>query len=177
MESRPLTGPPPALRAALVARVSSVEQDAEGKTSIAEQVARCRAEIERRGWTLDERHIYIDRVSGKLTSRFERPLAAARAGEFDALVFIKVDRLARSLRDLLNIEAELADLGVALVCTDQPIDTTTATGRLMFQQLGAFAEYEASQIVERMTLANRASIKRGGWPGGELPWGLMLVDG
>jgi site-specific DNA recombinase len=177
MESRPITGPPPPFRAAISARVSSVEQDAEGKTSIAEQVARCRAEIERRGWTLDERHVFVDRVSGKLTSRFERPLAAARAGEIDALVFAKVDRLARSLRDLLNIEGELSELGVALVCTDQPIDTTTPTGRLMFQQLGAFAEYEASQIVERMTLANRAAVKRGGWPGGELPWGLMREDG
>jgi DNA invertase Pin-like site-specific DNA recombinase len=175
MEPRPLTGPPPTLRAAIAARVSSIEQDAEGKTSIAEQVDKGRTEVERRGWTLDERHVYIDRVSGKLTSRFERPLAAARAAEFDALIFTKVDRLARSLRDLLNVEAELAELGVALVCIDQPVDTTTATGRLMFQQFGAWAEYEASQIVERMTLANRASVKRGRWPGGELPWGLMLT--
>jgi DNA invertase Pin-like site-specific DNA recombinase len=173
--AQPLTALPPTVRAALVARVSSVEQDAEGKTSIAEQMARCRAEIERRAWTLDERHVFVDRVSGKLTSRFERPLAVAREGAIDALVFAKVDRLARSLRDLLNIEAELSELGVALVCTDQPIDTTTPTGRLMFQQLGAFAEYEASQIVERMTLANRASVRGGGWPGGELPWGLKLT--
>jgi site-specific DNA recombinase len=175
--AQPITGPPPALRAALVARVSSIEQDAEGKTSLDEQVARCRAEIERRGWTLDEAHVYIDRVSGKLTSRFERPLAAARAGEFDALVFTKVDRLARSLRDMLNVEGELTDLGVVLVATDFPLDTTTAAGRLMFQQFGAWAEYDATQIVERMTLHNRAKVKRGGWPGGELPWGLELVDG
>jgi site-specific DNA recombinase len=154
-----------------------VEQDAEGKTSIAEQVARCRAEIERRGWTLGEAHVFVDRVSGKLTSRFERPLAAARAGEFDALVFTKVDRLARSLRDMLNLEAELSDLGVVLVATDLPLDTTTPAGRLVFQQWGAIAEYEAANIVERMTLANRASVKRGGWPGGELPWGLALEDG
>ena len=134
MESRPMTGPPSPLRAAISARVSSVEQDAEGKTSIAEQVARCRAEVERRGWTLDERHIFVDRVSGKLTSRFERPLAAARAAEFDALVFTKVDRLARSLRDMLNVEAELSELGVVLVATDLPLDTTTPAGRLVFQQ-------------------------------------------
>lgn len=177
MESRPITSPLPTLRAALVARVSSIEQDAEGKTSITEQVAKARAEVARRGWTLDERHVFIDRVSGKLTSRFERPLTAARSGEIDALVFTKVDRLARSLRDLLNIEAELAELGVALVCTDQPIDTSTATGRLLFHQLGSIAEFEASQIVERMTLGNRAAVRRGGWPGGELPWGLQLVDG
>jgi DNA invertase Pin-like site-specific DNA recombinase len=175
--SQPLTGPPPPLRAALVARVSSVEQDTEGKTSIAEQVARCRAEIDRRGWTLNEQHIFVDRVSGKLTSRFERPLAAARNREFDALVFTKVDRLARSLRDMLNVEAELSELGVVLVATDLPLDTTTPAGRLVFQQWGAIAEYEAANIVERMTLANRASVKRGRWPGGELPWGLTLVDG
>ena len=165
------------MRAAISARVSSVEQDAEGKTSIAEQVARCRAEIERRGWTLDERHVYVDRVSGKLTSRFERPLAAARAGAIDALVFTKIDRLARSLRDMLNVEAELSELGVVLICTDFPLDTTTPAGRLMFHQLGAWAEYEAGEIVKRMTLANRAAVKRGGWPGGELPWGLARVDG
>lgn len=175
--SQPITGPLPPLRAAISARVSSIEQDAEGKTSIAEQVARCRAEIDRRGWTLDERHVFVDRVSGKLTSRFERPLAAARAGQIDALVFTKVDRLARSLRDMLNLEAELSDLGVVLVATDLPLDTTTPAGRLVFQQWGAIAEYEAANIVERMTLANRASVKRGGWPGGELPWGLALVDG
>jgi DNA invertase Pin-like site-specific DNA recombinase len=138
------------MRATISARVSSVEQDAEGKTSIAEQVARCRAEIERRGWTLDERHVYVDRVSGKLTSRFERPLAAARAGAIDALVFTKIDRLARSLRDMLNVEAELSELGVVLICTDFPLDTTTPAGRLMFHQ-------------------NRAAVKRGGWPGASCP--------
>lgn len=157
------------MRAAISARVSSVEQDAEGKTSIAEQVARCRAEIERRGWTLDERHVHVDRVSGKLTSRFERPLAAARAGAIDALVFTKIDRLARSLRDMLNVEAELSELGVVLICTDFPLDTTTPAGRLMFHQLGAWAEYEAGEIVKRMTLANRAAVKRGGWPGASCP--------
>jgi DNA invertase Pin-like site-specific DNA recombinase len=77
-------------------------------------------------------------------------------------VFTKADRLARDLRDLLNIEAQLARHGVAIVATDQPIDTSTPAGRLLFQQLGSFAEFERSMIRDRTVNGQRREAAKAG---------------
>lgn len=119
-----------------------MEQDAEGKTSIAEQVTKARAEIERRGWSLDEQHVFVDRVSGDRLARFDRPLAAAHSGAIDVIVFSKINRLGRNVVDLVAIEEELRELGVGLVCLDNPFDTTTPAGRAQFQMMAVFAEWE-----------------------------------
>lgn len=64
--------------------------------------------------------------------------------ESDVLVITKLDRLARSLSDLLKITAGLEAKGVALKVLDQSIDTTTPEGRMTYQILGAVAEFETS---------------------------------
>ena len=113
-------------------------------------------------------HVYEDQASGV---REERPgldacLKAAREG--DVIVVYKLDRLGRNLRDLVNLVQEFADRGVGLrVLTGQGanIDTTTASGRLVFGIFAALAEFERELIRER-TMAGLASARARGREGG-----------
>ncbi len=94
--------------------------------------------------------VFIDKASG--TTREGRPklgeaIRFARKG--DALVVTRLDRLARSVHDLHAISQELQIKGVDLIATEQNIDTTTPTGRLMFNMLGAIAEFETDLRKER----------------------------
>jgi DNA invertase Pin-like site-specific DNA recombinase len=94
--------------------------------------------------------MFIDKASG--TTRDGRPKLAeairyARKG--DALVVTRLDRLARSVSDLHSIAKELQDKGVDLIATEQNINTTTPTGRLMFNMLAAIAEFETDLRKER----------------------------
>src|SRR5260221_6055283 len=69
--------------------------------------------------------------------------------EGDALVVTRIDRLARSLRDLQNIVHDLRQRGVTLKATEQPIDTSTAAGKCFLDMLGVFAEFETNLRRER----------------------------
>ena len=94
--------------------------------------------------------IYQEKVSG--TSRAKREELAKvldYVREGDTLCVTKLDRLARSLPDLINIGAQLEDKGVALKVLDQPVDTKTPAGRLFFSMLGAFAQFETEIRRER----------------------------
>ncbi|MCW4578948.1 recombinase family protein, partial [Gluconacetobacter entanii] len=70
-----------------------------------------------------------------------------RAG--DVLVVTRVDRLARSIADLQTIVQTLKSKGVALVCTEQPVDTSTAAGKCFLDMLGVFSEFETNLRKER----------------------------
>ena len=94
--------------------------------------------------------IYKEKVSG--TSRTKRDELAKildYVREGDTMCVTKLDRLARSLPDLINIGAQLEQKGVALKVLDQPVDTTTPAGRLFFSMLGAFAQFETEIRRER----------------------------
>jgi DNA invertase Pin-like site-specific DNA recombinase len=69
--------------------------------------------------------------------------------EGDKFVITRLDRLARSVGDLADIAKQLENKGVDLVVLDQQIDTSTATGKLMFNMIDAFAEFERDLINER----------------------------
>lgn len=94
--------------------------------------------------------LFVDKASG--TSRDRRP-ALANAVKFarkgDAVVVTRLDRLARSVLDLHSIAKEIQAKGVDLIVTEQSINTTTSTGRLMFNMLGAIAEFETDLRRER----------------------------
>lgn len=97
----------------------------------------------------------------------DRPVLAAvmsQLAEGDTLVICKLDRWARSLKELLSMAAELQQRGIALVVIDQAIDTSTPTGRLMFQVLGAVAEFEREIGIQR----SRDSIAHRRATGGDL---------
>ena len=107
---------------------------------------------------------YIDHgVSGAASSRPELDalMAAAQLRRFDALLVWKLDRLARSVRHLTTLSAELEALGIDLVVPGQAIDTSTPTGRLLFNVLGSIAEFERDLIRDRVVAGMKAARRRG----------------
>ena len=88
-----------------------------------------------------------------------------RAG--DTLVVTRIDRLARSMKDLQDIVHELKARGVALKATEQPIDTGTAAGKAFLDMLGVFAEFETNLRKERQAEGIAAAKARGVYKGGK----------
>lgn len=88
-----------------------------------------------------------------------RALSEARPGA--TLLVYKLDRLARSLRDLLRLLDQLEQRGCALRSLTEPIDTQSLAGRMMLQMLGAVAEFERGLIRERSMAGQRAAMERG----------------
>jgi len=158
-------------KAAIYCRVSTTEQSSEG-TSLTFQQAQLKAYCQLQGWILVD--TFTDPgFSGKDADRpgLKRLMAVAKAGLFDRVVVYKLDRLARSLPVLLGIEQELRDHGVTLVFMKDPIDTSSATGKLVFQVLGAVAELERENIVERTRNGKLERYRGGCWAGGKPPYG------
>ena len=109
---------------------------------------------ERRGWEVVE--IYNDAGISGAKGRDQRPgldrmLKDASKRRFDVVMAWAIDRLGRSLIDLLGTVQHLEACRVDLYLDQQAIDTTTPTGKLMFQITGAFAEFERSMIRQRVT--------------------------
>lgn len=106
--------------------------------------------------------IFAEKMSGTRTAgrkELERMLDYVR--EDDVLHITKLDRLARSLPDLLKITARLEEKGVQLRCLDQAIDTTTPEGRMTYQILGAVAEFETSIRKARQREGIDAALAKG----------------
>lgn len=107
---------------------------------------------------------YIDNgVSGARDRRpaLDRLMDRVRRREVDAIVVMKLDRLARSVAHLTRLGGELEALGVGLVVVDQAIDTTTPAGKLLFHVLGAIAEFERDLIRERTLAGLEVARARG----------------
>ena len=94
--------------------------------------------------------------AGKARPGLDEMLKDAQRRRFDVVMVWAIDRLGRSLIDLLGTIQNLETCGVDLYLDQQSIDTTTPAGRLMFQITGAFAEFERSIIRQRV----RAGLKR-----------------
>lgn len=105
--------------------------------------------------------IFTDSLSG---SRSDRPgllqlLEFARSG--DTLVIWRLDRLGRSLQDLIALVSELESKGLHLCSLNEQIDTSSSTGKLVFHLFGAMAEFERNLIRERTIAGLEAARKRG----------------
>lgn len=151
-------------RVAIYARVSTDGQTTENQVRELERVAK------RMGWKLDGRFIDMG-ISGAKgrdgRPAFDRLCKAATQCQFDVVAAWSVDRLGRSLKDLVGFLGELHAKGVDLYLHQQGIDTTTPAGKAMFQMMGVFAEFERAMIRERVMagLARaRAQGKRLGRP-------------
>ena len=83
----------------------------------------------------------------------------------DTLIVTRIDRLARSMKDLQDIMHELKSRGVALRATEQPIDTSTAAGKAFLDMLGVFAEFESNLRRERQLEGIAAAKARGAYTG------------
>ena len=102
-------------------------------------------------------------ISGRKKDRpkLNKMLADCKSGKISMVVVYKLDRLARSLSNLLEMVTLFQELSIEFVSVKDSLDMSTATGRLMFQILGAFSEFEAATIKERV-LSGLASAKAKG---------------
>lgn len=111
--------------------------------------------------------IYEDRASGAKAARpgLAMALEVARAG--DVLAVWRLDRLGRSLHDLIVLARKLDDAGIGLMSVQEKIDTGSSGGRLIFHMFGALAEFERNLVRERTQAgltAARARGRKGGRP-------------
>ena len=122
-----------------------------GRTSTTDQTNSLEAQVDRfKKLGADPDHIFAEHGSGKTAKdrgKLQEALRFARKG--DVLVVTKLDRLGRSLKDVLEIIEKLHAKNVGFKVLDQDLDTTKPHGRLMLSMLGACAEYERSVIRER----------------------------
>jgi len=144
------------MRVALYARVSTSEQTVDPQLDALRAYASAR-QLKIVGEYIDEG------VSGAQNRRpaLDELMTKAKRRAFDALAVVKLDRLARSVRHLTQMGAELEALGIDLIVVDQGIDTSTPSGRLLFNVLGSIAEFERDLIQERTRAGLKAAKKRG----------------
>ena len=145
-------------RVALYVRVSTDHQ------SVKNQQIELQAVAERHSWQVVT--VFKDQGISGAKGRDQRPgldklLQAVARKEFDMVAAWSVDRLGRSLIDLVGILQEFHAKGVDLYLHQQGLDTSTPSGRAMFQMLGVFAEFERSMIRERV-MAGLARAKAEG---------------
>jgi DNA invertase Pin-like site-specific DNA recombinase len=106
--------------------------------------------------------VFAEKQSGAKTDRAKLAKALTALSEGDTLIVCKLDRLARSTRDLLNTLAEIAQRGAAFKSLGDPwCDTTTPHGRLMLTVLGGLAEFERHLILARTTEGRKRAQARG----------------
>ena len=134
------------------ARVSKVDDQDTAAQVIALKAAGCK-------------RIFEEHASG---SRWDRPRlqqALDQLREKDVLVVWKLDRLSRSLKDLLHIMERVRDAGAGFRSLTEAVDTTTPAGRMLMQMLESFAEFERSMVRERTRAGLAAARERGKVPG------------
>ncbi|WP_455115536.1 recombinase family protein [Roseobacter weihaiensis] len=105
--------------------------------------------------------IFDDKVSGAKSERPGLVKALELLRDGDTLVVWRLDRMGRSLKDLIERAEELKDMGVGLKSLQESIDTTTSGGQLIFHMFGALAEFERNLIRERTEAGLRAARARG----------------
>jgi DNA invertase Pin-like site-specific DNA recombinase len=157
-------------RVAIYLRVSTSKQETSNQRRELEAVAA------RSGWEIVK--VYEDAGISGAKGRDKRPgldamMKAVNTREFDMVAAWSVDRLGRSLTDLLGILQGLHDKGVDLFLHQQGLDTSTAAGKAMFQMLGVFAEFERGIIRERVN-AGLARARANGTKLGRRPVKLAI---
>jgi DNA invertase Pin-like site-specific DNA recombinase len=145
-------------RAAIYVRVSTDKQTVENQVRELRQIA------ERRGWEIVVQ--YSDAGISGSKGRDSRPgldqmLKDAQRRRFDVVMAWAIDRLGRSLIDLLRTIETLQACGCDLYLDQQSIDRTTPAGKLVFQVTGAFAEFERSMIRQRLNAGLKRAVESG----------------
>ncbi|MFH0831979.1 MAG: recombinase family protein, partial [archaeon] len=153
------------MKVALYTRVSTEDQAREG-TSLEVQSEFLVSYAKREMNEIVE--IYVD--DGYSGYSMERPalrklLADAKKKKFEMVLVHKIDRFSRNLRDLLNLVEELELLDISLKSATEAYDTSNSAGKMMFQQLGSFAEFERNRIKERVFPGMIKGVQRGNWQG------------
>ncbi|MFC1574404.1 recombinase family protein [Candidatus Latescibacterota bacterium] len=142
--------------AAIYARVSTDKQKVEM------QLEELKSYIRKRGFQAGQ--LYVDQgyTGGNLQRpAFVRMLSDAHKRSFDVLIVWKLDRLSRSLKDLITTLETLGSLGIDFISYDNSLDTSTPTGKLVFHVVGSVAEFERDIIRDRVR-AGLANARRKG---------------
>src|SRR5215470_17771677 len=142
------------MKIAIYARVSTADKGQDPEMQLRELREYC----ERRGWTVSAEYVDVG-VSGSKDSRpqLNRLMADAKRRKLDTVLVWKLDRFGRSLKHLVAALGEFEALGIAFVSLRDSFDLTTPAGRLMFNMVASFAEFERDLIRERVRagIANR----------------------
>src|SRR6202161_4343728 len=133
------------------------------------QLRELREYCERRQWIVASEFVDVG-VSGAKDSRpqLNKLMAASKQRRFDAVLVWKIDRFGRSLKHLVSALGEFEALGIAFVSLRDSFDLTTPAGRLMFNMIASFAEFERDLIRERVK-AGIANRRAKGFRGGRKP--------
>lgn len=148
-------------RVAIYARVSTADKN----QTVENQLRDLLAVAERQGWEVVA--TFADEGISGIKGRDRRPgydalLKGVARKEFDQIMAWSVDRLGRSLPDLVAFLNDIQSKSVDLYLHQQGLDTSTPSGRMMFQMLGVFAEFERAMIRERIMAGLRRTTKKSG---------------
>jgi DNA invertase Pin-like site-specific DNA recombinase len=131
------------------ARVSTPEQSFDGQVQ-----ALIKAGV-------DERHIYKEQISGAARNRPALEAAMSFIKEGDTLVFFKLDRLGRSVADLIRIMNDLTNRKITFKSLTENFETETASGKMLFNIIATLAEFERTMLIERTKAGQDAARRRG----------------
>lgn len=139
-----------------------VRQSIDHAEGIARSVKRCEALVKARGWTLVETYEdnAVSASKSRANARWPQLLADAKAGTFEVVVGVDMDRLVRSIRDL----SDLTETGAKVLTVDGEIDLTTADGAFRATMLTGIAQFEVRRKAERQKRANEDRTTRRGLP-------------
>ncbi len=167
------------IRVALYLRVSTDDQAGEDRYGLIIQEESIRAYCKSQNFIINEEYLYNDEgVSGSLPVE-KRPALKklfedAKEKRFNMVMVYKTDRIGRNLRETVNIVYDLKNLGIDFCSVTQTFDTSTPSGKALFHQLAAFAEFEWDLIVERLQGGRKRAAKDGKWIWGSPPYGYRL---
>lgn len=158
--------------AVIYARVSSEGQ--EENTSLAMQIQK--AESYASTYDFHVNDIFQDVGTGGNTERegFQAMMQYIDEYAVNAIIVYKLDRLHRSLKNLLVHKDELEQKGVSIISVSEQIDTTTPNGKLFFNIIGSFAEFEKDVINQRTSSGKRQKIEKGMFTAGRVPFGYRI---
>ena len=147
-------------RCVIYSRVSTDTQECENQIKLLREIA------ERKGYQLVD--VISDVMSGAKGRQdrkgFDKLINGSIKKEWDSIIVWSVDRLGRSLKDLVSFLDEINSVGCDLYIHQSGLDTSTPSGKMMFQMIGVFAEFERSMISERVKLGLARTDKKLGRP-------------
>jgi site-specific DNA recombinase len=166
------------IKAAIYARVSTLVQMQHG-LGITGQIETCKKLCEMKNY--DVVKIYSDKgisgtVEGHDRDEFNKLLEDAKIGNFDVIVFYKLDRLGRKLSVIIHIIEELVKFKVKPIFVEDNIDTTTDEGMFMFNILASVSDHELKVIKGRLNNGYKNRKMLDGEIGGRLPYGYCRID-
>jgi len=165
------------ITAAIYLRVST--EDQAEKYGMDVQNEKCRAMATVKGWPVAAA-FRDDGISGTVDEK-ERPglaalIAAAEAGQINALIVAALDRLGRKTRIVLDLVEKLVACGVEIVSCKENLDTSTPAGQFVLTIFAGLAQLERDTIVERTTAGRNARGRKDGEKGGRIPLGYYRAE-